>query len=176
MLRFWHHGFPRPQAITRLKQKGLSVAVSVTRTVSNGQSGQYFRHNVANGASKSAYLSQEHTRTVQSAFIRCDFSPTPFFQASRPCARYGGWFRSYISQSISNIIAKYLGHCSSQIPGVAKPGLAYHLEYLNRRPHHASKIPQGIAERHNGTRILDDPLSHPGHEDAPGTTGQVVPN
>lgn len=55
--------------MTRSKQRGVLGAVSVTSVTSNGQSGQNLRHRSENGLSRSAYLSHEQTRTVQSVFF-----------------------------------------------------------------------------------------------------------
>ena len=58
---------PPPQAIV-LSNPSTCGSLSVTKTTSNGQSGQYFRKSMINGPRRSAYLSQDPTTTVQSLF------------------------------------------------------------------------------------------------------------
>jgi len=62
----------------RSKHIASAGAVSVTKTVSNGQSGQYFFHSAENGGKMSAYLSHEQTTTVQSGFFISQRCPQPF--------------------------------------------------------------------------------------------------
>jgi hypothetical protein len=67
-----HQFPPAPQATTR-SNIGCAGSVSVTKTVSNGQSDQYLRHSDENGDSRSAYLSQEQIKTVQSELVGMAF-------------------------------------------------------------------------------------------------------
>ena len=64
-----HQLVPPPHAMTRSNASASAGAVSVTSTVSNGQSGQNFRQSVANGPMRSAYFSHDATTTVQSEFL-----------------------------------------------------------------------------------------------------------